>query len=213
VSTRSRTLGLLLVYASALVCAVGAISQMGNAEEPTNRVTVSVDGMHWSAHVEDALFASGTPWTPGQTRTVRFWVRNEAEAPADVEVLVLGTAGQDLMQTGLLELFATVADDGDVQEFDERNDVNVVRVGHLGPGERAAITLRAVLAGALDVDSASVRYRISGTGVLQEDPRLPMDPTGAHLELAPLFLGIALLCTALVMRRTRRRRRTDSLPS
>jgi hypothetical protein len=206
VSTRSRFVVLCLLAAFVLACAAVVVWRLAGPEQTTNRVTLSADGVRWTSGIEDTFFFSETQWAPGETRTAVFWVRNDADVRADVDVALTTTAGADLAHSGLLEVSAEVGDSDHRQPFVAERDLNTVRMGELGPGERATVTLRGVLAGAVDVDSASVRYRVSGSGTSVEEPRSPLDATGAHLELAPLFLGVALLVTALVMRRSRPRR-------
>jgi hypothetical protein len=205
VSTRSQRVALGLLAAFLVGC-LALVAWRVTAPAPTeDRVTLSVDGSRWRSDLDEAFFASEEPWPPGQTRTAVFWVRNDADLPAVVDMDVTTTAGLELTQSGLLEVSAVLRD-GAVQPFLAEHEVNTVGLGELQPGERVTVTLRAVLAGATDVDSASVRYRVSGSGVGAQDSRWVLDPTGAHLELAPIFLGIGFLVTAFVMRRSRRPR-------
>jgi hypothetical protein len=201
VSTRSRFVVLGLLAAFVLAGTAALVWRVG-PDDTANRVALSADGAHWSARLDEAFFVSDSPWSPGQTRTAVFWVRNDADVRADVDLRVTSTDGQDLAHAGLLEISATVGG-GDPQAFVAERDINTVRVGELAPGERVTVTLRAVLAGAVDVDSGSVRHAVSGSGLGVDEPRSALDDSGAHLELAPLFLGAALVVTVLVMRRTR----------
>ena len=162
--------------------------------------------MPWSGWWPRPSAVGAAARTTGQTRTAIFWVRNDADVRADVDLYVTSTGAEDLIASGVLTVSASTGDGEDVQPFVTGRDVNTVRVGELGAGERATVTLLADLAGAVEVDSASVRYRISGAGVRAEESRWRLDTTGAHLELAPLFLGVALLMTAWVMRRSRQPR-------
>ena len=205
-STRTRAVALWLLAAFVAACLAVVAWRLTTGEETADRVTLSMDGVHWTPELEEALFESESPWPPGQTRTSIFWVRNDADVRADVDLYVASTEGADLMASGLLVVSASIGDGEDLQPFVTGRDLNTVRIGELGPGDRATVILRAELAGAVEVDSASVRYRVSGSGVRAEQSRWRLDSTGAHLELAPLFLGVALLMTAWVMRRSRQPR-------
>jgi len=197
------------IYAIATVAAVAiasvlALSQVAEPERVTSQVFLSVDGVHWTPELEEAFFVSEAPWSPGQTRMAVFWVRNEADAQAEVELRVAVTRGRDLADSGLLAVSAVVGDADAGQSFLTGVDDNTVRLGELEPGERTTVALRAVLAGAVDVDSGTLRYAVSASAATAEDPRRALDPTGARLELAPLFLGAGLVLTVVHMRRTRR---------
>ena len=205
-STRTRAVALGLLAAFVLACLALMAWRLTAPDETTDRVTLSVDGVHWTPELEGALFESDSLWPPGQTRTAIFWVRNDADVRADIDLYVTSTGGEDLIASGLLVVSASVEDGDDVQPFVTGRDVNTVRVGELESGQRATVTLLAELAGTVEVDSGDVRYRISGSGVRAEETRWRLDSTGAHLELAPVFLGVALLMTAWVMRRSRRPR-------
>jgi hypothetical protein len=205
---RSRPQAAFLGVLAAIVLAGLAAGAWRYAtHEPiTDQVTVSVDGARWTAHLEDAFFSSEEPWSPGQTRTAILWVRNDADLPAYVDLHVAAVEGQDLTRSGVLEISAVVGDGDDVQPFVADRDTNTVRIDVLDEGERETVTLRAVHAGEVALDSAALRHRLSGSGIAAEDPRSPLDASEARLELAPLFLTVALLVTLLVMYRTRRPR-------
>lgn len=201
---RSRGAGLGLLAALVVALLALMVWRVGSAEEVTDQVRLSVDGVRWTLTMEDAFFYSEHPWEPGEERTAMFWVRNTADVRADVHVTLRSTGGEELTHSGLLLVSASV-DDGLPQPFAASRDVNTIRVGELEAGERATITLHADLGGTAVVDSSIVRYRAFGSGTRAEEPRSVLDATGANLELAPIFLAIALVATTLVMRSTRRR--------
>ena len=205
---RSRPRAALLAVLAAIVLAGLAAGAWRYAthEPTTDEVTVSVDGARWSAQLEDAFFSSEDAWPPGQTRTAIFWVRNDADLPAYVDLHVAAVGGQDLMRSGVVEISAEVGDEDDIQPFVAERDLNTVRIDALDEGERETVTLRAVHTGEAEVDSTTLRHRLSGSGIAAEEPRSPLDASEARLELAPLFLSVALLVTLLVMHRTRRPR-------
>ena len=205
---RSRPQAALLAVLAAIVLAGLAAGAWRYAthEPTTDDVTVSVDGARWSAHLEDAFFDSEELWPPGQTRTAILWVRNDAELPAYVDLHVAAVGGQDLTRFGVVEISAVIGDAGDLQPFVAERDLNTVRIDVLDEGEQETVTLRAVHTGEGDVDSATLRHQLSGSGIAAEEPRSPLDASEARLELAPVFLSVALLVTLLVMHRTRRPR-------
>ena len=200
-STRSRIAVLSLLVAFVLACVATVVWRETTLDETANRVRLSADGVRWTSTYDDAVVASEDPWTPGQTRTAVFFVRNDADVRADVIVAVAltsegGGAGS------ALRVSASVGD-GDAQFFVPERQVNAVRVGELDPGQRATVTLRAAFFGTEALDSSAVRYGISGSGTRAPGSSSSFDSTGANLALAPIFLGVALLLTAYVMHRSR----------
>lgn len=203
-STRSHGAA-LSVFAAFVLAALAVFAWRVTAEEATvDKVTVSVDGVRWTSELEDALFVSDSAWPPGQTRSQIFWVRNDAAGPADVDLKVTAVDGET--DSGVLEVSAVVGDGDDVQLFTSGRDVNTVRIGTLEQDAREAVTLRAEHIGETELDSAEVRHQISGTGTRVGAPRnSPLDLSDSRLELAPVFLCVALVLTLMVMRRDRRR--------
>ena len=201
-STRSH--GAVLGVLAALVLTVLAVAawRFTTQEASANQVAVSVDGVRWTADLEDAFFFSDSAWTPGQTRTAVFWVRNDADVDADVSVTVSTSSGEALTESGQVALSAAIGGGDDFRRFAPGRGVNTVRIGTLDPGKRETVTLRAEHVGEVEVDSALLRHHISGSGTsIMDDSRL--DASDARLELAPLFLCVALVVTLVVMRRTR----------
>ena len=210
-STRlqAAVLGLLGAIVLASLAVVGW--RFAQDEETTNRVTLSVDGVQWTAALEDAFFLSDSAWTPGQTRSAIFWVRNDADVAADVDVVVSTSAGEALTESGQVVLSAAIGDGGDFQVFVPERGVNTLRLGAIEPGERETVTFRAEHSGEAELDSSLLRHRISGSGTrVEEADSSPLDPSDARLELAPLFLCVALLVTLVVMRRTGSSRATTT---
>ncbi len=200
---RAVSLGLL---AALVLAPLGAfLWQMVGTEQSPDQVTISVDGVRWSGDLEDEFFHSEATWGPGEERTAILSVRNEAEQRADVSVDVVCTAGQELISTGVLRVSAKVNDRAE-QVVAPHSVLLVVDVGVLGPGETATLTLRAEHTGAVPepVDSTSVRHHVAGQGKRVGEPPSVLTANGAYLVLAPVFLGIAMVVTALVMMSSRR---------
>jgi len=71
-----------------------------------DRIDLSRDGVTWSESLDAPLFDSGTRWVPGDVRSARFYVRNEADQDADLSIDVLGTTVDSLLRTGDLTVSA-----------------------------------------------------------------------------------------------------------
>jgi len=169
-------------------------------EDTPDRVRLSVDGVRWSAELEDAFFYSDEPWAPGEVRTAILWVRNDAPVPADVTVTVICEKGDVLVDHGALVVSGAV-DDGRPQRFDPDEYHNDVRVMTLKPAESTTLTLRAELVSDIPdaqvIDSKGVRYRVVGSGHALEDGSTSV--ANARLVLAPVFIGLALIVSAVFL--------------
>lgn len=205
-STRRQVVVLGLIAAT-LVASLALLGwRFAGDDESAHRVTLSVDGVRWTSDHEAAFFHSANAWLPAQTRSAVFWVRNDGDVTADVDVVVATSAGETLTQSGQVTLSATIGDPGAVHPFVPERGVNTVRIGTLEPGEREVVTLRAEHTGEAELDSSTLRHRISTVGTSAEEPDASQDVFDAQLELAPVFLCVALVVTLIVMRRSGRTR-------
>lgn len=200
IARRRFGIGLLAVLILVPVAAFAWQSTTDN--ESVDRVRLSVDGAQWTPVLEDAFFYSDTPWEPGEVRTAIFWARNASAAPGDLTITVLRSAGEELVEDGAL-IVSLIVDDRTPQHFDADLDRNVVRVGEVESGGVVTLTLRAVLTETPEpqvVNSVGLRYQVTGTGrPVEGGSRSMLAADEAHLVLAPVFLGVALLVTAWVM--------------
>lgn len=208
-STRFQVLIVGLLVAIMLTFVAVLALRSATHVDTTNRVTLSADGVEWTAELEDAFFFSDTAWSPGQTRSAIFWVRNDADVDADVDVVVTTSAGEALTQSGQVTLSAALGDGGDFRFFVPGRGVNTMSVGTLSPGERETVTFRAEHTGDAELDSSLLRHRISGSGTRADDASPTLHLSDARLELAPLFLCVGLLVVLVVIRRRRVPPRTE----
>jgi hypothetical protein len=65
---------------------------------------LSNDGVTWSASLPSPLFDSTYRWVPGDRQQRSFWVRNQSSDKAVLDVTVLGSSVDSLMDTGDLEV-------------------------------------------------------------------------------------------------------------
>ncbi|MCL3836923.1 hypothetical protein [Aeromicrobium duanguangcaii] len=73
-----------------------------------DEIGVSRDGRNWSATLTEPLFDPDTRWVPGDTRTVSFFVRNQASSHARLVATVRSDDGDDLWSDGHVTLRARV---------------------------------------------------------------------------------------------------------
>lgn len=65
---------------------------------------LSNDGATWSASLPSPLFDSNFRWVPGDRQQKSFWVRNQSGDKALLDITVLGSSVDSLMETGDLEV-------------------------------------------------------------------------------------------------------------
>jgi len=65
---------------------------------------LSNDGVTWAASLPSPLFDSSFRWVPGDGQQRSFWVRNQSSDQAVLDVTVLGSSVDSLMETGDLEV-------------------------------------------------------------------------------------------------------------
>jgi len=70
-------------------------------------IGLSSDGVSWGSTLSQPLFDPAFRWVPGDRETASFWVRNQSRDPALLDVSILGTSIDSLMETG--DLSVTVA--------------------------------------------------------------------------------------------------------
>lgn len=76
-----------------LLALLGTARPAAAAEE----VGLSLDGREWHERLTEPLFSPGTTWVPGDMRTVRFLVRNQATTDARMTVTVRAADRDDLL--------------------------------------------------------------------------------------------------------------------
>lgn len=71
-----------------------------------DQIGLSRDGAHWADTLEDPLFDPHVVWVPGDSRTVSFYVRNQADTNAVLSATVLTADGDQLLAGRHLSLRA-----------------------------------------------------------------------------------------------------------
>ncbi|MBC9225303.1 hypothetical protein GL325_03090 [Aeromicrobium sp. 636] len=94
-------------FAPAAVSAALILSAVAPAAA-ADEIGVSRDGRRWSATLTEPLFDPGTRWVPGDTRTVSFYVRNQALTHARLVATVRSDDGDDLWAGGDVTMRARV---------------------------------------------------------------------------------------------------------
>lgn len=67
-------------------------------------VAVSHDGVTWGSNLDQPLFDESIRWVPGDSRMARFYVRNDTDDTARMDVDLIATNVDELLDTGELDV-------------------------------------------------------------------------------------------------------------
>ncbi len=77
-----------------------------------DEIGLSNDGVLWGSTLPHPLFDPAFRWVPGDRETASFWVRNQSDDSALLDVAILGSSIDSLMQTGDLSVTVAAASGG-----------------------------------------------------------------------------------------------------
>ncbi len=77
-----------------------------------DEIGLSTDGVSWESTLSQPLFDPAVRWVPGDRKTASFWVRNESADSALLDVAILGSSIDSLMETGDLSVTVAAASGG-----------------------------------------------------------------------------------------------------
>jgi hypothetical protein len=200
--------------------AVGAVERGGTA---TGGLVLSRDQATWATELDGPLFLPGLPWAPGDVRASTFYVSNGTGTMTDVAIEVHRSAAADPQTDRFVTMSAYLG--GDVTPatgatygstpIPVDGESHLVLLRDLRAGESGAVTLQASLAedapAGTSVDGDVLDFRASPSSAQKANESGGLR-SAAHLELAPLFLGFALVGAGFLVwtrRRTRAGRRSS----
>jgi hypothetical protein len=105
-------------------------------------LSLSADGRVWAADLSAPLFNPSLVWVPGDSRTARFWARNDSADPGRLTASIEGVATDRLMETGALTVTAR-GGGGHWTPTDAAGTHRLLQVSTLPPGGavRVAVTV------------------------------------------------------------------------
>ena len=77
-----------------------------------DEIGLSSDGVSWGSGLSQPLFDAAFRWVPGDRETASFWVRNESDDSALLDIAILGSSIDSLMETGDLSVTVATATGG-----------------------------------------------------------------------------------------------------
>jgi hypothetical protein len=133
---------------------------------------LSADGQTWGRNLSKPLFDPAFRWVPGDRETASFWVRNQSDGPAVLDVTMVGSAVDSLIRTGDLTV-RVVTESGAAGSTSTPGSHSLVRSLRVprGQSERVDVTV--------DFDRASTNESEVKNLNLAFDVRLTQDTTAA----------------------------------
>jgi hypothetical protein len=133
-----------------------------------DEIGLSSDGVSWGSTLTQPLFDPAFRWVPGDRETTSFWVRNQSNERALLNVAILGSSIDSLMETGDLSVkVAAASGGGGSTTTTGRHELLSSRPVEPGQTERIDVTVA--------IDSASTNQSQVKTLDLQFEVRLTQD--------------------------------------
>jgi hypothetical protein len=132
---------------------------------------LSNDGTTWSSSLPSPLFDSTFRWVPGDRQQRTFWVRNQSSDKAVLDIAVLGSSVDSLMETGDLEVEVR-AGTGPWHSTRQAGRHTLISSMEVAPGQKESVTV------AVGFDSASLNDSQVTKYTLNFEVRLSQDTSG-----------------------------------
>jgi hypothetical protein len=134
---------------------------------------LSNDGATWSASLPSPLFDSTFRWVPGDRQQTSFWVRNQSGDKALLDITVLGSSVDSLLETGDLEVEVR-AGTGPWHATQQVGSHKLISSISVAAGQKEKVTV------AVDFDSASTNHSQVKKYNLNFEVRLTQDASGGN---------------------------------
>jgi hypothetical protein len=162
----------VIAMARAILLAA-TMAAVPTAAHASDRVGLSTDGVTWSATLSAPLFDPNFRWVPGDREESSFWVRNQSTDGATLDIAVLGSAVDALMETGDLDVQVR-AGDGPWHSTNHVGRQSLVSSMAVAPGQEMKVTV------AISLDPASLSESESKTVDLRFDVQLTQAVPGGN---------------------------------
>lgn len=143
----------MIAVARAILLAA-TMAVVPTAAQASDRIGLSTDGVNWSATLNAPLFDPNFRWVPGDREESSFWVRNQSNDGATLDIAVLGNAVDALMETGDLDVQVR-AGDGPWHDTNQVGRQSLVSSMKVAPGEQMKVTVAIAFAPASTSESES----------------------------------------------------------
>jgi hypothetical protein len=159
----------ITVAPAALVMATVAL--WPSSAVAADKLGLSNDGIHWSSNLAAPLFDPSFRWVPGDREESAFWVRNQSSDRATLDVALVGSGIDSLMETGDLAI-AVRAEGGPWYSATQVGRQSLISSMSVGPGHMEKVTVAVVFAAASTNESQVRQYDLAF------DVRLTQDTSG-----------------------------------
>lgn len=182
----------------------------------TDELGLSPDGVAFSSTLSTPLFDPSFLWIPGDTEMASFWVRNQSPDHATLDVAILGSNVDSLMQTGDLAVTVEAAD-GSGSTTTTTGRQTLIASRPVAPGQTERINVTVALDPASknhsQVKALDLRFEVRLThddasdGGDQGDAGGLLPDTGA--EISVWLMAVAGVMLAVGSRLARRRQEVN----
>ena len=175
------------------------------------RLGLSLDGKTWTSDLHDGLFEDTVRWVPGDQRTATFYVRNQSDEEARLEVWIDDTRRDELIESGDLTITAK-GSTGAWTPADGPGSVELLRVEPLPAGAMEQVEVAVTLAADATNQSQDTGLDLAFTVQLSErvesSGQQPPDglPGTGGVRLIVTLGGLGLIAAGWII--TRRRKAT-----
>jgi hypothetical protein len=136
-----------------------------------DKLGLSNDGIHWSSNLAAPLFDPSFRWVPGDREESAFWVRNQSSDRATLDVALVGSGIDSLMETGDLAI-AVRAEGGSWHSAIQVGRQSLISLMSVEPGHVEKVTVAVVFAAVSTNESQVRQYDLAF------DVRLTQDTSG-----------------------------------
>lgn len=156
-----------------LAAAASTVALWPMAAHAADELGLSNDGTTWASTLPAPLFDPNVRWVPGDRQEESFWVRNLSGDGAVLDIAVLGSPIDSLVETGDLDV-EVKAGNGPWHATDQAGRHTLVSSMPVEAGQREKVTV------AVDFDPASTNHSQFKRLELAFEVRLTQDTLGGN---------------------------------
>lgn len=161
------------------VIALGLVLVGISPASAADEIGLSLDGTHWVDTLEDPLLDPGVTWVPGDSTTVSFYVRNQADTAAVLSAAVLTDDGDRLLSDRHVSLRARAG--GRWFPLVNGHDSPALTAASISPDGKVRVDVEAAFDPASSNASQSaaldLMLRVRLADAVEDMNPVPVDPT------------------------------------
>lgn len=189
-----------------IVALVGVLffSGAASASSRGGGVSLSTDGTTWNSSLPGPLFNEEVRWVPGDTRTERFYVRNDSGVDASMQIRILNARIDELIRVGDLEVATRI--DGGAWQSTQQAGERVLSEDTIAAAATRTVNVRVSLPAASTNVSQVRQLDLRLKVILSADSDASLSPTGTNPLSGVLTAGMMVTVGAVLLALAARRR-------